>query len=99
MLLAQSSVCGQQQAVRPIVLNNATLVDVIAGAPRSGMTIVITANSISAVGRSREIRIPDQANVIDATGKWLIPGLIEMHTHGSAQFDNPLALYVANGVT
>ena len=42
---------------------------------------------------------PPGAAVIDARGKWIIPGLMDMHAHVSAVSDFPWGLYVANGVT
>jgi Tol biopolymer transport system component/imidazolonepropionase-like amidohydrolase len=44
--------------------------------------VVITGNRISAVGKKGEVSIPEDALVIDTTGKSIIPGLIEAHAHG-----------------
>ena len=66
------------------------------------MTVVIAAGRISRVGKFGKIRIPSRAEVIDATGKFLIPGLWDMHAHlGTDDFDRDghLALFIINGVT
>lgn len=44
-------------------------------------TVLIDGTVIRAVGRAEEIDIPADAEVIDATGKWVLPGLIDAHTH------------------
>jgi hypothetical protein len=40
-----------------------------------------------------------RARHIDATGKWIVPGLIDMHAHVSREPDLPLEMYLAKGVT
>jgi imidazolonepropionase-like amidohydrolase len=45
------------------------------------MAVVIRGSHIAAVGRANAIEIPQGAQVIDLTGKFLIPGLIDMHNH------------------
>ena len=44
-------------------------------------TLVVRGNRIEAVGRSAAIEVPAGARVIDATGRWVIPGLIDGHVH------------------
>ena len=66
---------------------------------------MITGARISAVGSSESFAIPSNATIIDGTGKFLIPGLADMHVHltgasepsGSREFILPLLL--ANGIT
>ncbi len=45
------------------------------------MTVIVEGNMITAVGSRNEIKIPDGAEIIDATGKTVMPGLIDSHTH------------------
>lgn len=45
-----------------------------------GGTVVITDGVISAVGDA-DTEIPDDAEVIDASGKWVLPGFVESHAH------------------
>lgn len=69
-------------------------------------TVLVAGDRIVAVGPAAETAIPDGAQVIDGTGKYLMPGLAEMHAHVPPQA-NPsrevladiMFLYVANGVT
>ncbi|QQS40321.1 MAG: PD40 domain-containing protein [Acidobacteriota bacterium] len=46
-------------------------------------TVLIRDNRIEAVGRRRDVKIPQGATVIDAKGKTVIPGLVDAHAHGS----------------
>jgi imidazolonepropionase-like amidohydrolase len=60
-------------------------------------TVVVTGGRIAAVGPSAEVALPEGAVVIDGGGRWLMPGLVDMHVHtwGAGE----LLLFVANGVT
>src|SRR5262249_14488031 len=62
-------------------------------------TVVITGDHIAAVGPSETIRIPDGARVVDDSGKFLIPGLWDMHGHLSYAMETALSLLILNGVT
>ncbi|HYE35969.1 amidohydrolase family protein [Methylocaldum sp.] len=59
----------------------ATLVDGTGGAPRADAVILVEGERIAAVGNRDEIPIPPEARVIDASGKWIVPGLIDAHIH------------------
>lgn len=58
-----------------------TLIGGTGGAPRADAVIVVEGERIAAVGNRGEIPIPPEAQVIDASGKWIIPGLIDAHIH------------------
>lgn len=65
-------------------------------------TVIVRGDRISRIGPAEAVEIPEEANVIDARGKFLIPGLADMHVHFGVRIpDNELMLlaYVANGVT
>ncbi len=70
-----------------------------------GQTVLVSGDRIVRVGPSATVTIPDGAVRIDGRGKFLIPGLGEMHGHnppvGSSQeyIENTYYLFVANGVT
>jgi imidazolonepropionase-like amidohydrolase len=67
------------------------------------MTVLIDGERIAAVGGSGEVAVPDKAQVVEGAGKFLIPGLWDMHAHwgpGYAFMAAPyLPLFTANGVT
>jgi imidazolonepropionase-like amidohydrolase len=64
------------------------------------MTVVMADGRIAAVTPSKAARIPSGAQVVDGAGKFLIPGLWDMHVHGAADQRAPWSypLYLANGV-
>lgn len=64
-----------------LVITGATLIDGTGGAPREFTTIVIRDGRIEAVVPDRETNVRLKANSIDATGKYVIPGLADMHFH------------------
>jgi hypothetical protein len=82
-----------------IAVKGATLLDVSRGRQTRNSVIIVEGDRVKEVGNAADITIPTDARVIDAAGKWVIPGLIDMHVHASARKDLPIALYVANGVT
>jgi imidazolonepropionase-like amidohydrolase len=66
-------------------------------------TVLIDDGRIVALGGASEVAVPDGATVVDAAGKYLLPGLGEMHAH-VPPYDSPdlepvLDLFLANGVT
>jgi hypothetical protein len=63
-----------------------------------GYTVVVEDDRITAIGPANEIAIPDGAQVIEADGRFLIPGLTDNHSHPDGM-PVALALYLANGVT
>jgi hypothetical protein len=77
------------------------VIDVASGATRPDQTVLISGNRISFVGPSTSANIPPGARVIDGRGKFLIPGLWDMHVHGFVYHFSDFAgpLMIANGVT
>lgn len=80
-----------------LVLNHVTVIDATGSAPQRNMTVVITGDRIDTVSATVDERQLTNAEVVDATGKFLIPGLWDMHVHW---YDKDyLPLFIANGVT
>src|SRR6266851_820692 len=93
------------QTAKQLVLTHVTVIDATGAPPKQDMTLVITGNRISALGTTGKLKIPKAAQAVDARGKFLIPGLWDMHVH---VFNNPsgrppnnwyFPLFMANGVT
>ncbi len=80
-----------------IALTHVAVIDVAGAVLKPDMTVVITGDHISAIGDSSKTSVPAEAKVVDATGKFLIPGLWDMHVHWYAK--NTFTLFTANGVT
>ncbi len=60
-------------------------------------TIIVHEGIIQQVGNRDEIKVPEAALIIEGNGKYLMPGLFDMHTHITDK--NDLILLIANGVT
>ncbi len=88
-------------SARPLILTHVTVVDVTAAQTKTGMTVVIEGNRIVAVGKMGKVQAPRDAQVIDAGGKFLIPGLWDMHAHALTdhRYGYAFPLFIANGVT
>ena len=79
-----------------IAITDVTLVDVVSGARETAFTVVTKAGRIAEAGR--RIAVPPGAVRVDGTGKFLIPGLWDMHSHHQATGAESLDLFLANGV-
>jgi imidazolonepropionase-like amidohydrolase len=80
-----------------LVLTHVTVIDATGTPAQPDMTLVIAGRRIQEVGKAGEVETPTGARVVNAAGKFLIPGLWDMHVHW---YDEPsLALFMANGVT
>ncbi len=98
-------VAAKAQEKSAIVFRNATVIDMTGEQPKLNMTVIVRGNRIAKIGKN--LRIPKNAEVVDASGKFMIPGLWDMHTHmfnnisraGTNNSDVYFPLFVANGVT
>jgi imidazolonepropionase-like amidohydrolase len=88
-----------------IVITHVNVIDVVRGGVQEDMTVVIRDTQITELGKSGSLIVPKNARVIDGRGKYLIPGLWDMHVHEIfgewVPRDENIAplLFVANGVT
>jgi imidazolonepropionase-like amidohydrolase len=80
-----------------LAITNATVVPMSGDGELAHHTVVIRGDRIVAVAPSASIAIPEGATAIDGTGKWLMPGLTDMHVHLFGP--DHLAMFVAAGVT
>jgi tetratricopeptide (TPR) repeat protein len=80
-----------------LVLTHVTVIDSTGAPAPPGMSVLIIDGRIREIGKSSSVHVPHEAQIIDATGKFLIPGLWDMHVHwGDTGY---LPLFLANGVT
>ena len=79
-----------------IVLRNVNVVTMLTPNVIAGQTIVVTDGRIAAVGPASEVAAPQDALVIDGDGRYVMPGLTDMHAHIRGA---ELPLYLENGVT
>lgn len=85
-------------AAAVVAFAGVTVIDVEAGVAKSGWNVVVAGDRIRAAGPSSSTPIPAGAERIDGRGKFLMPGLWDMHVHETASA-GALEQYIANGVT
>jgi imidazolonepropionase-like amidohydrolase len=98
--LALSAGQGATGFPSKIAITHVTVIDVRAGTIKKDMTVLIVGDRISAVRAAKEkARLPTkEIEVIDGQGKYLIPGLWDMHVHTDGD-DRVLRLFTAYGIT
>jgi imidazolonepropionase-like amidohydrolase len=82
-----------------VAIRNVTVIPMTGGVLSARQTVIVRDGRIAEIGRAAELRVPAGATIVDGTGKFLIPGLFEMHAHTSKTRASALGLYVVHGVT
>jgi imidazolonepropionase-like amidohydrolase len=82
-LLVSGLLVAQQQPTGISVIQGATVITGTGSPTIRNGAIVIENGRIRDVGPRNEVRVPNNAQVIDGRGKWVIPGLIDAHVHFS----------------
>jgi len=97
-----ASIVGAQQRQSGItVIQGATIITATGNPTIRNGTIVIEGGRIRDIGPRNEVRVPNNAQTIDARGKWIIPGLIDSHVHFSQSggiYTRPDIIDLRNGV-
>ena len=91
----------RSQATAAYTIDNVNVVDVATGTVLAGQRVVITGSRITALAADPALPVPPNAVRIDGAGKYLIPGMWDMHVHvtGSPASNHMLGLFLANGIT
>jgi imidazolonepropionase-like amidohydrolase len=74
-----------------------SVVPMSSSAVLADQTVVVRGDRIVALGPAADTAVPEGATRIDGHGRWLMPGLADMHVHTWSTDDFPL--FLANGVT
>lgn len=98
-IVLASPAVAQESGRRPLAIRDVTIIDVTDGSLLHGQTVLVEGDRISAVGRAGKVAVPPDALVVDGAGRFLIPGLWDMHTHTLSRWRWAFPLHVANGVT
>jgi imidazolonepropionase-like amidohydrolase len=103
---AGAALIGAAAALPQLVLTHVSVIDSTANAVRPDQSVVIVNGHIAAIGPSARIKLPKDARIVDGQGKFLVPGLWDMHVHIAGLNADPawskqvlLPLLLANGVT
>jgi cytosine/adenosine deaminase-related metal-dependent hydrolase len=92
-------------AQQAVAFTNVTVIPMDRERTLANQTVLVVGQRITAIGASGEVKIPDGATRIDGRGKYLMPGLAEMHAHippgnaTDADIEKVLAYFALNGVT
>ena len=98
LLILVNQITAQRLPSSTLAFTHVTVIDMTGTQPISDMTVVVTGNRLTDVGQFGKVRIPKGAQIINATGKFLIPGLWDMHFH-IKETERTFPLFIANGVT
>lgn len=100
LFLFAATCANEQEARATIAITDVTVIDGTGAPPRSSQTVLIQGSRIVSVGAAETVDVPSDAARVDGEGKFLIPGLWDMHMHFSL-LGGPsiLPLFTANGVT
>jgi imidazolonepropionase-like amidohydrolase len=88
-----------------LAITHVSIIDATGALTQPDMTVVVHEDRIAELGRSAVVAVPPDAKTVDGSGKYLIPGLWDMHVHTVFGDWLPrdekvmLPLFVANGVT
>jgi imidazolonepropionase-like amidohydrolase len=85
----------QPEAV--VAITGVTVIDVVSGVRRADVDVLMQGERITGLGP--RLKVPIGATRISGKGKFLIPGLWDMHSHHQASGSEAVDLFVANGVT
>src|SRR6266566_2982074 len=90
-----------ESRTNPIYITRVTVIDTKNGKELPDRTVILAGDRITGVAKTKDARVPPGAKVVDGRGKFLIPGLWDMHAHPLApeRRDTHFSLFLANGVT
>jgi imidazolonepropionase-like amidohydrolase len=93
-----TATAGAQQQ-ETVAITGVTVISMADTVAMPNRTVLIANGRIARIGAADSTAVPQGASVVDGRGKWLIPGLVEMHTHTSKTRASALGVFVAHGVT
>lgn len=102
MVVLASLSCAVVQGATPapsLAIVSVTVIDGTGAAAMPDNTVLIAGDKISLVAPAKDVVVPPGVMTVDGRGKFLIPGLWDMHVHLAKIGENGLPLFVANGVT
>lgn len=94
---------SQRPPTAPVVITNVNVLPLDQAGVLAGRTVVVERGIITRLGPVRSTPIPAGSTTIDGTGKYLMPGLVDLHVHLASNPEDQqrtiLSLFVVNGVT
>jgi imidazolonepropionase-like amidohydrolase len=115
LALGSIAVLAPAQSPQPaglsyVALMHVTVIDGTGAPPQPDVTVIIAGYRIAQIGKTAIVSMPSRARIVDGRGKFLIPGLWDMHAHpddpelwpvnpSTKEKESLLTLLIANGVT
>jgi imidazolonepropionase-like amidohydrolase len=99
---AEAPGTSQAPSADVLVLNNFTLIDGRGGAAAANSALIATDGRITWVGPAAELKAPAGATVQNLAGKFVMPGMVDLHTHVSnsdVEMQDPVRFFTREGVT
>jgi imidazolonepropionase-like amidohydrolase len=82
-----------------LLLRDVTLIDGTGAPPRRHVSVLARSGIVHEIGDAATLKAPPGARVVEGRGRFLIPGLWDMHVHLTYGDEKDLGVLVANGVT
>ncbi|HKP29845.1 MAG TPA: amidohydrolase family protein [Gemmatimonadales bacterium] len=99
-LLVSAGIACSSPAPHPdVIIDGVTIIDGTGAAPAPDRAVAIRDGQITAIGLSGSLAPGDSTVRVDGRGKFLIPGLWDMHAHAMGLEEHAFPLFLANGVT
>jgi imidazolonepropionase-like amidohydrolase len=94
------ALCGGNGWTQSLVIQRVTVIDATGRNPAPDMTVIVTGARIVTITSSKKTHLPKDSVIVDGAGKFLIPGLWDMHVHGTSDSRAPWShlLFLVNGV-
>ena len=96
MLALAAAIALVLPAPEPVAIRHVSVINVVDGRIQKDMTVLLMDGTITTIGKKVPV---EKARAVDGTGKFLIPGLWDMHVHCCNADDHFFPLFLANGVT
>jgi imidazolonepropionase-like amidohydrolase len=81
LVLVAAAPGGLAETAATLALTHVTIIDASGREAAADQTVIVSNGRVATIGASGTLRVPKDARVIDARGKFLIPGLWDMHVH------------------
>jgi hypothetical protein len=96
MFVLAAAIALALSAPEPVAIRHVSVIDVMNGRIQKDVTVILADGTITAIGKKVPV---EKARLVDGTGKFLIPGLWDMHVHCCNADDHFFPLFLSNGVT
>ena len=96
-----AQVAGAPARQGPVAIMHATVIDVATGAKLADRTVLVRDRHVATVDTAPRVRVPEGTRRVDGRGRFLIPGLWDMHVHllgDRFTRRSMFPLFIANGI-